>query len=133
MRDPELPIPSQGARLTVPRRNDDEGEDILSEEGDGQYTRVRTPNARNREIFALADALVGASRITVHCEDGKTRMGRIPGKMKRRMWIRPGDLLIVKPWDFQDEKCDVRFRYTRTQSMQLARRRLLPESMNVFS
>jgi translation initiation factor 1A len=96
------------------------------------YTRQRLPDPRNREIFALADALQGASRISVHCQDGKTRMGRIPGKMKKRQWIRPGDLLIVKPWDFQDDKCDVKFRYTRTQAAQLARRKLLPESMNVF-
>lgn len=93
---------------------------------------MRLPDARNKEIFALADALMGASRINVHCQDGKTRMGRIPGKMKKRQWIRPGDLLIIKPWDFQDDKCDVKFRYTRTQAVHLARRKLLPESMNVF-
>jgi len=90
------------------------------------------PDQRDKQMFALADTLMGASRINVHCQDGKTRMGRIPGKMKKRQWIRPGDLLIVKPWDFQDDKCDVKFRYTRTQSSQLARRKLLPESMNIF-
>jgi translation initiation factor 1A len=48
------------------------------------------------------------------------------------MWIRPGDLLIVKPWDFQNEKCDVLFRYTRTQSINLSKRKLIPESINIF-
>jgi len=99
---------------------------------EGGFTRLPLPDLRNKEIFALADALQGASRISVHCQDGKTRMGRIPGKMKKRQWIRPGDLLIVKPWVFQDDKCDVKFRYTRTQASQLGRRKLLPESMNVF-
>ena len=104
----------------------------LDEGGEGGPIRVPMPDTRNREIFALADTLMGASRINVHCQDGKTRMGRIPGKMKKRLWIRPGDLLIVKPWDFQDDKCDVKFRYTRTQASHLARRKVLPESMNIF-
>ena len=97
------------------------------------YSRVPLPDQRNKEIFAIADALLGASRIKVVCADGKSRMGRIPGKMKKRQWIRPGDLVVVKPWDFQDDKCDVLLRYTRTQAVNLAKRKLLPESINVFS
>ena len=111
----------------------DEGDGFEEGEGgEGGVGRLPLPDKRNKEIFALADTLMGASRISVHCEDGVTRMGRIPGKMKKRQWIRPGDLLIVKPWDFQPDKCDVKFRYTRTQAVHLSRRRQLPESMNVF-
>ncbi|GAG84516.1 unnamed protein product, partial [marine sediment metagenome] len=53
--------------------------------------------------FAIADSLMGGSRINAVCEDGKSRMTRIPGKM-RRMRVRAGDLLIIKPWDIQNEK-----------------------------
>lgn len=106
---------------------------LEGEAGAAEYSRAKLPDPRNREIFAIADSLLGASRIKVQCADGKSRMGRIPGKMKKRQWIRPGDLLIVKPWDFQDDKCDVSYRYTRTQSVNLARRKLLPESVNIFS
>lgn len=103
-----------------------------SAEGE-DYSRVPLPDQRNKEIFAIADALMGASRIKVVCADGKSRMGRIPGKMKKRQWIRPGDLVVVKPWDFQDEKCDVLLRYTRTQAVNLAKRKLLPDAINIFS
>jgi len=44
----------------------------------------------------------------------------------------PGDLVIIKPWDIQDEKADVIFRYRRTQSVVLSRRKLLPEEIDVF-
>lgn len=103
-----------------------------NDDGQEDYSRVRTPDERNREMFAIADSLMGASRIKVVCADGQSRMGRIPGKLKRRMWMRPGDLLIVKPWDFQDEKCDILYRYTRTQAVNLAKRNLIPESINIF-
>lgn len=90
------------------------------------YVRLRTPNRTRGEIYGIAEQLLGASRIKVMCSDGKSRMGRIPGKIKKRMWIREGDLLIVRPWDFQDDKADIIYRYTRTQASSLKRKRLLP-------
>jgi translation initiation factor 1A len=85
------------------------------------------PNRDGGEIFGIAEQLLGASRIKVMCADGKSRMGRIPGKIKKRMWIREGDLLIIKPWDFQDNKADIIYRYTKTQSSSLKRKMLLPK------
>lgn len=66
------------------------------------------------------------------CEDSVSRMGRITGKMKKKMWIREGDLLILRPWGFQEGKADILFRYSRTQAQYLARRNLLPPSVNLF-
>jgi translation initiation factor 1A len=91
------------------------------------YFRLRLPNRDGGEIFGIAEQLLGASRIKVMCADGKSRMGRIPGKIKKRMWIREGDLLIAKPWDFQDDKADIIYRYTKTQASYLKRKMLLPK------
>ncbi|MBW3583300.1 MAG: translation initiation factor eIF-1A [Euryarchaeota archaeon] len=97
-----------------------------------EFFRIRTPDHRNREMYGIADQLVGGSRIKVNCEDGRSRLGRIPGKMKRRMWIRTGDLLVLKPWDFQDDKCDILFRYTRTQAIHLSKRNMVPKSIDIY-
>ena len=43
--------------------------------------------------------------------DGKVRTCRIRGKIKRRMWIRDNDLVLVAPWDFQSDKADIVWRY----------------------
>ena len=90
------------------------------------------PKEFKREMFAIADQLLGASKIKVMCADGQSRMGRIRGKLKKRMWIREGDLLIIRPWEFQDEKADIVYRYTRTQAANLARRGVIPEDINIF-
>ncbi len=103
-----------------------------SQEGEEGYYRLPLPNRRNHEMFAIADQLLGGSRIHVVCEDKKSRMARIPGKMKRRARVRAGDLLIIRPWDIQDEKADIVFRYSRTQAGSLSRRKMLPEEINVF-
>jgi translation initiation factor 1A len=102
-------------------------------EGGEEVGRLPLPRRNRGEVFGIASQLLGAARIRVMCEDNVSRMGRITGKMKKKMWIREGDLLIIRPWGFQEGKADILFRYSRTQSQYLARRNLLPQSMNLFS
>jgi len=83
--------------------------------------RVRLPKKWNNEQFALALTMLGANHIRVQCMDGITRMGRIKGKIKKRAWIREGDTVIVTPWSFQDEKCDIIYRYLKPQTDWLRR------------
>ena len=59
---------------------------------------------------------MGFDRIMVKCMDGHTRMCRIRGKMKRRVWVRVNDVVIVSPWDFQtDQRGDITYRYKPNQ------------------
>ena len=102
------------------------------EESEEEYIRLPLPNKNNNEMFAIADRLLGGSRINVICADGKARMARIPGRMKRKQRVRAGDLVIIKPWDIQNEKADIVFRYRRTQAVVLSRRKLLPGEIDVF-
>jgi len=84
-------------------------------ESTGEIIRVKLPQKRNREMFGCAELMMGANHIRVRCFDGVTRMGRIKGKIKKKVWIREGDILIVIPWNFQDEKCDIIYRCTGPQ------------------
>jgi translation initiation factor 1A len=102
------------------------------DESEEEIVRTPLPNSNKGEMFGIANQLLGASKIKVICADGKSRLGRIPGKIKRRMWIREGDLVIVRPWEFQDEKSDILYRYTKTQTLYLSRRQMLPESIKAF-
>ncbi len=83
-------------------------------------------------MFAIADEILGGRRIRAVCEDGLSRISRIPGKMRRRQWVREGDLIVVQPWDFQDEKANVCMRYTKTQSLYLSRKGVLPDIVDLF-
>ncbi len=76
--------------------------------------RLRMP--QGNEVLGVVEQMLGASKMLVRCKDGKVRVIRIPGKMKRRIWIREGDVIIVRPWSVQsDEKGDVVWRYTKPQ------------------
>ena len=64
------------------------------------------------EVLGIAEKLLGYDRLTVRCQDGATRLCRIRGKMKRRVWIRVNDVVLVSPWDFQTgTRGDIVFRY----------------------
>jgi len=77
--------------------------------------RVRTP--RGREILGTIEELLGASRFMVKCMDGKKRLCRIPGKFRKRINVRIGDIVLITPWDVEpDAKGDVEWIYNRTQA-----------------
>ena len=102
------------------------------ESGSGDRIRVPLPNRKINEMFAIADEILGGRRLRAVCEDGLSRISRIPGKMRRRQWVREGDLIVIQPWDFQDEKANVCMRYTKTQSLYLSRKGILPEIVDLF-
>ncbi len=69
------------------------------------------------DVLGVAVKFLGFDRVMVKCQDGHERLCRIRGKIKRRVWIREGDIVLVSPWDFQTEsKGDVIWRYTRAQA-----------------
>jgi translation initiation factor 1A len=80
--------------------------------------------------FAVIREFHGGSRFTAFCEDGKTRMVRIPGKLKRRMWCRVNDLILIKPWVVQsDIKSDLVYRYLPAERNWLYKRNMVPEDL----
>ncbi len=75
------------------------------------------------DVLGVAVKMLGFDRILVKCQDGHERMCRIRGKIKRRVWIREGDIVLVSPWDFQaDTRGDIIWRYTRGQADWLRRK-----------
>ena len=115
------------------RREESVDTELLAQmESGGDRIRVPLPNRKVNEMFAIADQILGGRRVRSICEDGETRLSRIPGKMRRRQWVREGDLIVVQPWEFQDEKANVCMRYTKTQSLYLSRKGVLPEIVDLF-
>ena len=85
---------------------------VISEE---ELSEMVLPAAN--DVLGVAVKLLGFDRVLVKCQDGHERLCRIRGKMKRRVWIREGDIGLVSPWDFQsDKRGDVIWRYKRSQA-----------------
>lgn len=98
----------------------DAGASTMSAVSENQGRRnLRMPN--DNELFAVVTEHNGGNHVRIRCEDGKNRMGRIPGRMKYRTWINEGDVVLVEPWDWQDEKANIEWRYTGEDADQLRR------------
>jgi len=79
-----------------------------------EIARIRIP--RGNEVLGIVEQMLGGDKMKVICDDEKVRVCRIPGKIRKRVWIKPGDLILVQPWKIQgDKRGDVLFRYTPTQ------------------
>lgn len=79
-----------------------------------EIERLRMPG--NDEVLGVVEQMFGFDRLRVRCKDGHVRTCRIRGKIRKRLWVREGDVVIVSPWPVQgDEKGDVIYRYTGTQ------------------
>ena len=86
-----------------------------------EISRIRLPG--EGELLAVVEEMLGGDRLRAQCDDGKERICRIPGKLRKRVWIRPGDLILIKPWSIQgDKRADVVFRYTFTQANWIKRK-----------
>ncbi len=106
-----------------------EEEEEVSEEGEV----VRVPLPRQGEMLGVIDKLLGAARMYVRCVDGKTRLGRVPGSMMRKLYIEQGDLVIIKPWEYEeDTKCDILYKYRKVQVSWLRRKGYLAKLEEEF-
>ncbi len=86
-----------------------------------EIARVRIP--KSGEILGTVEMLLGGDKMRVKCEDGNVRICRIPGKLRKREWIKTGDLVLIQPWKAQsNERGDIVFRYTPTQANWLKRK-----------
>ena len=95
--------------------------DSVTEAREAEIKRTKLP--RKGQLIGVLDRRLGGSRAYVKCMDGKTRICRIPGKLKRRLWAREGDIILIEPWEFDKErKGDIIFKYTFNQVKNLRRK-----------
>ncbi len=103
-----------------------ERSDMTDGEDAADVSDIRMPD--DSEVFAEVTNMLGANRVTVRCADGVERTARIPGKMQKRIWIREGDIVLVEPWDWQDEKADITWRYEQAEAETLRENGYIHES-----
>ncbi|MDD5499412.1 MAG: translation initiation factor eIF-1A [Candidatus Nanoarchaeia archaeon] len=90
-----------------------ENDEFQSSSGSDEIIRVRTP--RGKEVLGVVEQLLGLRKMYVRCFDGKTRLCRVPGRLRRSMWVKNGDAVIVEPWEYDEDKGDIIYTYRRGQ------------------
>ena len=95
-----------------------------------EFIRVRLP--RGKEVIGIIEQRLGGNKMSVSCLDGKTRNCRVPGRLKRALWLRPNDVVIIEPWELDENKGDVIFKYRLNQIEWLKNKGYLKSEKNEF-
>ncbi|MDE1874218.1 MAG: translation initiation factor eIF-1A [Candidatus Micrarchaeota archaeon] len=65
------------------------------------------------EVVGVVAQVLGASKFRIRCSDSFERICSIPGRLRRRFWIKENDIVVVKPWVVQsNERGDIVWRYS---------------------
>lgn len=92
--------------------------------------RARLP--KGKEVIGIIERRLGGNKMMVACLDGKTRNCRVPGRLKRALWLRPEDVVLIEPWELDGEKGDVIFKYRPNQIAWLKREGYLKTESTEF-
>lgn len=110
--------------------SDEETENEENPNGEVKIARAKIP--RGEEVIGTIEERLGGNKMKVKCLDGKTRNSRVPGRLKRKLWLRPGDIVLVEPWELDKTKGDVIFKYPSNQIEWLKRNGYLKSEEKEF-
>ncbi len=87
------------------------------------------PTPAEGEVICVVTDAVGANYVKALCMDGVVRVCRIPGKLRKKVWINVKDVVLVAVWEFQNDKGDIIYRYERDERKKLIELGLLSKDL----
>ncbi|ETN69236.1 translation initiation factor eIF-1A [Necator americanus] len=81
--------------------------------------------------YGQVSKMLGNGRVLAFCFDGKQRVCHIRGKLRKKVWINTGDIILVGLRDYQDDKGDVILKYTPDEARRLKEKNELPEHAKI--
>lgn len=81
--------------------------------------------------YAQVIKMLGNGRLEAQCFDGEKRLAHIRGKMRKKVWINQGDIILLSLRDFQDDKADVIVKYTADEARSLKAYGELPDNAKI--
>jgi len=81
--------------------------------------------------YAQVIKMLGNGRLEALCFDGEKRLAHIRGKLRKKVWINQGDIILLSLRDYQDEKGDVILKYSADEARSLKAYGELPETAKI--
>lgn len=100
-----------------------------AEEGERRRGEMPLPSDQEGTMLCVVTRIVGGGFLEVRCSDGEVYKAWIPGKMRRKVWMREGDVILFLPWGTRDMKGEVVYRYEREEVKKLVDMGLLDRDM----
>ena len=73
--------------------------------------KVRFP--RDDQFIGVVEKRLGGSRMNIRSVKGEDILARVPGRAKKFLWIREGDIVLLEPWELDEDKADLFYKYKK--------------------
>lgn len=144
-REPHALFAGKGGKNRRRGKNENETEKrelVFKEDGQGESaTRRRRRDVLLQEYaliissvflfcaeYAQVTKMLGNGRLEAMCFDGVKRLCHIRGKLRKKVWINQGDIILIGLRDYQDAKADVILKYTSDEARNLKTYGEFPET-----
>ena len=108
----------------------------------GKKNKKRSKNSKNKrgvvsvkrlvefkddmQEYVVMTKMLGDRRIMVKLPDTSEKMAIIPGRFRKRCWMKTGDVLLASYREFQADKLDIVYKYTPEEARQLVNYKEIP-------
>jgi len=83
------------------------------------------------QVYGQVIKMLGNGRLEAHCFDGKKRLCHIRGKMRKKVWVNTGDVILLGLREYQDDKADVILKYMADEARSLKQYGEIPDTVRV--
>lgn len=95
----------------------------------GQSARL-IPFKEELQDYGIVKSLLGNGRVKVFClTDNVERLGTIRGSMYKKVWINKDDVVLISLREYQDDKCDIIFKYNQDEVKTLKKQNEIPKEL----
>merc|ERR1711977_410970 len=121
----------QSTETVMPKNKGKGGKSRRRGKGDNGDDKRELIFKEDGQEYAQVLTMLGNGRLEAQCFDGMKRTCHIRGKMRKRVWVSAGDIVLLGLRDYQDEKGDVILKYTSDEARNLKAYGELPETAKI--
>ncbi|KAH3758851.1 eukaryotic translation initiation factor 1A, Y-chromosomal [Pelomyxa schiedti] len=114
----------------MPKNKGKGGKNRRRGKNEGDEKRELTFKEDGQE-YAQVTRMLGNGRLEAACFDGSKRMCHIRGKLRKKVWVNQGDIVLLGLRDYQDGKADVILKYNSEEARMLKAFGELPENAKI--
>ena len=92
-------------------------------------TKVKFP--KGNQFVGVVEKRLGGSRMNIKTMNGETILARVPGRVKKYLWIREGDVVLLEPWELDKDKADLIYKFKPNEIRVLKNKGILSNFENI--
>lgn len=126
-----MKLDQSAPETTMPKNKGKGGKNRRRGKNENESEKRELIFKEDEQEYAQVTKMLGNGRLEAMCFDGVKRLCHIRGKLRKKVWINQGDIILIGLRDYQDSKADVILKYTPDEARNLKTYGEFPESVRI--